>query len=120
MNTMIPGTDRTPTISFQDGSFCISGRSYMENAAEFYAPIKKMIEEYPGPINVWVNLDFFNTSSSKCIMDLLFLIDKKSAFGAPCHIKWSFKMDDDDMRDSAEEFRDLLKHVHVELEEVDD
>ncbi|MBP5365040.1 MAG: DUF1987 domain-containing protein [Bacteroidales bacterium] len=119
MNTLIPGSDRTPAISMKDGVFSITGRSYMENSAEFYAPIKKLIEEYQGPLKVEIGLDFFNTSSSKCLMDLLFIVDKKCVTGGECKIKWSYKSDDEDMRDAAEEFKDLLKHVPVELEEID-
>ena len=96
MNTLIPGTNRTPTVSFQDGTLAISGRSYMENSVEFYAPIKKLVE------------------------DLLSALDKKCVSGASCKIKWSYKADDEDMKDSAEEFRDVLRHVPVELEEIDD
>ena len=120
MNTLIPGTNRTPTISFQDGKFTITGRSYMENSAEFYAPIKKLIEEYESPITVEIGLDFFNTSSSKCLMDLLTLIAKKHVTGVECKVKWTYKADDEDMKDSAEEFRDILKPLPVELEELDD
>ncbi len=120
MNTLIPGTDRTPTISFKDGVFSITGRSYMENSVEFYAPIKKMINEHDGPLQVEIGLDFFNTSSSKCLMDLLFIIDRKCTSGSECKIKWSYRTDDEDMRDSAEEFKTLLKHVPVELEEIDE
>lgn len=120
MNTLIPGSDRTPTISMQDGVFAITGRSYMENSVEFYAPVKRLLEEHQGPLHVDIGLDFFNTSSSKCLMDLLFIVDKKVMAGNECDIKWSYKTDDEDMRDAAEEFRDLLKHVHVELEEIDD
>ncbi len=92
----------------------------MENSLEFYAPVKKLLEEYQGPLQVEVGLDFFNTSSSKCLMDLLFIVDKKFVNGNDCRIKWSYKIDDEDMRDAAEEFRDLLKHVPVELEEIDE
>lgn len=120
MNISIPGSDRTPSIDFKDGVFSITGRSYMENSVEFYTPVKRMIEEYQGPLTVEIGLDFFNTSSSKCIMDLLFLVDKKCVTGTECKIRWSYKSDDEDMRDAAEEFRDLLKHVTVELEEIDD
>ncbi len=120
MNTLIPGTNRTPTISFNDGVLSISGRSYMENSVEFYSPIKKLIDEAEGPITVEISLDFFNTSSSKCLMDLLTLVDKKCIAGQDCKIKWSYKADDEDMKDSAEEFRDILHHVPIELEEIDD
>lgn len=120
MNISIPGSDRTPAVDFKDDLLTITGRSYMENSVEFYSPVKRMIEEHQGALNVEIALDFFNTSSSKCIMDLLFLIDKKSVTGSDCKIKWSYKIDDEDMRDAGEEFRDLLKHVPVELEEIDD
>lgn len=120
MNTLIPGTNRTPAISFQDGNLVISGRSYMENSVEFYAPINKLVDEYEGNISVEIGLDFFNTSSSKCLMELLTKVDKKSVSGHECKIKWSYKADDEDMKDSAEEFKDILKHVTFELEEIDD
>lgn len=120
MNTLIPGTNRTPTISFENGVLSISGRSYMENSVEFYAPIKKLVDEAEGPITVEISLDFFNTSSSKSLMDLLTMVDRKCIAGQDCKIKWSYKADDEDMKDSAEEFRDILHHVPMELEEIDD
>lgn len=92
----------------------------MENSVEFYAPIRKLVDEYEGSISVEIGLDFFNTSSSKCLMDLLSIVDRKCVAGADCKIRWSYKADDEDMKDSAEEFRDLLRHVPVELEEIDD
>ncbi len=119
MNTLIPGTNRTPTISFQDGVLTITGRSYMENSVEFYAPIRKMVEEHTGDLNVEIGLDFFNTSSSKCLMDLLTLIDKK-ALNQKCSIRWTYKADDEDMKDSAEEFKELLRNIDIDLEELDE
>ncbi len=119
MNTLIPGTTRTPTISFQDGTLAITGRSYMENSVEFYAPINKMIEEHEGQLNVEIGLDFFNTSSSKCLMDLLVLVDKK-ALSQKCNIRWTYKADDEDMRESAEEFKDSLHNVNFDIEEIDE
>lgn len=92
----------------------------MENSVEFYAPIKKLVDEAEGPITVEISLDFFNTSSSKSLMDLLTMVDKKCIAGQYCKIKWSYKADDEDMKDSAEEFRDILHHVPMELEEIDD
>ncbi len=120
MNTLIPGTNRTPTISFQDGVLSISGRSYMENSVEFYAPIKKLVDEYDGGLTVEINLDFFNTASSKCLMDLLSLVDKKCVAGRECKIKWFYKADDEDMKDSAQEFNDILHNVTFDTEEIDE
>ena len=53
-------------------------------------------------------------------MAIKFIVDKKYVAGNDCKIKWSYKIDDEDMRDAAEEFRDLLKHVPMEFEEIDD
>ena len=88
MNISQAGTTRTPTIAFENGKFSISGRSYMENSVEFYAPYRQALEEYDGPITVDIGLDFFNTSSSKCLSDLLNIVDRKAMNGVKCKIKW--------------------------------
>ena len=72
----IEGTPKTPTISFdpESGKMELKGRSIPENSIEFYKIIVDALDEYaksPKELtNVVIQLEYFNTSSSKCILDL--------------------------------------------------
>ena len=72
----IEGTPKTPTISFdaKSGNIEIKGRSIPENSIEFYKPLVDWLDKYceiaEGNVNVNIQLEYFNTSSSKCILDV--------------------------------------------------
>lgn len=78
----IDGTPKTPTISFDLGSGVleIKGRSIPENSIEFYKPLVDALDKYAGSpksaTNVNIQLEYFNTSSSKCILDVFKKIQK--------------------------------------------
>lgn len=52
----------------------IRGRSIPENSIEFYKPLVEHLEKYAqkpqSATNVNIQLEYFNTSSSKCILDV--------------------------------------------------
>ena len=72
----IEGTPKTPTISFDanTGVIEIKGRSIPENSIEFYKPLVDWLDKFAdvaqGTVNVNIQLEYFNTSSSKCILDV--------------------------------------------------
>ena len=77
----IEGTPKTPTVKFDSiqGFMEIKGRSNPENSKVFYEPLIDWLEEYakdPGD-NTIVNiqLEHFNTSSSKCILDVFKILE---------------------------------------------
>ncbi len=69
-------TPKTPKLEFKFdmGLFEISGRSIPENSIEFYKPLLTALEQYvlnPAPsTTLRINLEYFNTSSSKCLVDI--------------------------------------------------
>jgi len=73
---VIEGTPKTPSIKFDpsEGVFEISGRSIPENSVEFYRPLLEWLDQYKEvPLEktvVKIRLEYFNTSSSKCILDV--------------------------------------------------
>jgi len=73
---IIEGTPKTPTVKFDsaEGVFEIKGRSIPENSVEFYKPLVDWLESYKeAPLTktvVNIRLEYFNTSSSKCILDV--------------------------------------------------
>ena len=73
---LIEGSPKTPTIKFDwdKGFLEIKGRSIPENSIEFYKPLVDWLDKYSGKpqklTNVNIHLEYFNTSSSKCILDV--------------------------------------------------
>jgi len=107
----LEGTEDTPKIMLdkENGIFEISGRSLPEDSAEFYAPILDWIEQYgkdPNPqTNFVFKLEYFNTASSKLILDLLSALEDIDGMS----IAWYFHEDDEDMEEAGEEFSELVE-----------
>jgi len=112
METIIfEGTTDTPKVILdKNGStFEISGRSLPEDAAGFYQPILNWIEGYavnPNPETKFnFRLEYFNTASSKLILDLLSALEDIKGIS----INWYSDEDDEDMQEAGEEFSELVE-----------
>lgn len=110
----VEATNVTPTIDFnpKDGVLELKGRSIPENSLEFYHPVYEWLDSYikqPAEKTViHLRFDYFNTSSSKCILDILKRIDKIDENGNDVLIKWYYDESDEDMMEAGEDYRDLL------------
>jgi len=107
----IEGTDDTPKILLDKaaGVFEISGRSLPEDTVDFYDPVMRWLREYakaPNPTTEFsFKLDYFNTSSSKMILDILKLLnDIKGAT-----ITWYSFEDDEEVAEAGEEFAEQVE-----------
>jgi len=118
-NLIIDGTKTKPYVKFnsEDGILEIGGESYPENALEFYENIEKWLNEYLTEIcenatNKGIIFNFrmvyFNTSSSKAILDILDILEKKYKLGCKIEVFWYHEEDDEDIEESGEEFADGL------------
>jgi len=73
-------TNKTPEVDLNPDNHVLtfSGRSLPENSEKFYRPIKDWIIEYfntfPEASFLNFNLKYYNTSSSKMILEILMLI----------------------------------------------
>lgn len=126
METIIrEGTPKTPYVRLdgENGLVEIKGRSIPENSVEFYKPLIDWLEKYGGEpsneTNVNIQLEYFNTSSSKCILDIfkrLELIHKK---GNPVEINWYYEEDDEDMFEAGEDYQSIIgiPFKMIEMEE---
>ncbi len=121
----IKGTDDTPNVLLDKDSniFEISGRSLPEDVNLFYNPILEWIDKYSEDPNdkteVCFKLEYFNTASSKIILDILLKFESLSESGNDVIIKWFYQEDEEDMLEAGEEYADIvdLEFEYIEYEE---
>ena len=117
----IIGTDDTPnvTLDADNNIFEISGRSLPEDVASFYEPILDWLDDYAEEANPKTVFDFklvyFNTASSKLILDILLKLEEMYEAGKDVLVRWHFPDDDEDMEEAGEEYADI---VEVPFEQV--
>ncbi len=117
----IKGSDDTPTVILDaDNEIMeISGRSLPEDVAAFYEPILDWLDDYSENPNEKTVLDFklvyFNTASSKLILDILLKLEDLADEGHDVLVRWHYPDDDEDMEEAGEEYADI---VDVPFEQV--
>lgn len=119
----IEGTDDTPQVTLDanpDNPFMeISGRSLPEDVVAFYDPILEWLDEYSeNPLEKTVlniKLEYFNTASSKLLLDILLKLEDMNEAGNDTLVRWHYPDDDEDMEEAGEEYEDI---VEVPFEQV--
>ena len=118
----LEGTPKTPHVEFDGtaGTLEVKGRSIPENSIEFYKPLMDWIDNYAidPKENTVVNiqLEYFNTSSSKCILDLF---KKLEAINKEITIHWYYEEDDEDMLEAGEDY-DAIINIPFKMIEVEE
>lgn len=104
----------TPLVFFDPtrGLLELRGKSSPENAISFYSNLIMGLEKFAMESNVNLvanfKLEYFNTSSSKCIFDVLKKVSLVKKQGKIISINWYYEAEDEDMLESGEDFSDLL------------
>jgi len=117
----IQGTEDTPKIILdaENEILEISGRSLPEDVSSFYEPVLNWLTEYaenPKPKTVFnFKLTYFNTASSKLLLDILMKLEEMHEKGQDILIRWHYPEDDEDMAEAGEEYADI---VDVPFEQV--
>ena len=92
--------------------FEISGKSLPENVVEFYKPILEWLDTYaksPNPKTKFVmKYLYFNTASSKVILDILFKLADMHDNGTEVLVEWQYKQTNEEMKEAGEEYADIL------------
>lgn len=110
----IEPTKSTPQVLFssQEGLLRLKGQSYPENAFAFYQPLltwaKTWFASKPEKVRVEIHLNYLNTSSSKCLMDLIDLLEQVSEEGIHVRIVWFCEVGNERAYELAEEFMEGL------------
>lgn len=111
----LEGTEDTPRVLFDPSKniFEITGRSLPEDCSQFYGPLLKWLDGYiasPNANTIFeVKLEYFNTASSKMILDVLSKMETLKEAGKQVTIHWYSHDDDEDMQEAGEEFAELVE-----------
>ncbi len=107
--------EESPQVIFdkEKGLFEISGRSLPEDANTFYEPILSWLEEYsrnPASKTTFdFRLTYFNTASSKVILDILTMFEEMIEEGHELLVRWFYSKKDEDMLEAGEEYAEMVK-----------
>lgn len=134
MNSLIiQPTENTPKIVFdpENDIYEISGESRPENVREFYEPVLNWLRDLGNDIVAnkaayksktmafEFKLDYFNSSSSKFILDILKKIKEFHTNGADVVIQWYVDEGDEDMQEAGEEMSKMVKLPFEYIEKID-
>ncbi|PRY95999.1 DUF1987 domain-containing protein [Marinilabilia salmonicolor] len=126
METIIrEDTPKTPYVKLdgEKGVVEIKGRSIPENSVEFYKPLIDWIDEYGDDPKdntiINIQLEYFNTSSSKCILDIFKKLELLFKKGFKVQVNWYYEEDDEDMFEAGEDYQSIinLPFKMIEMEE---
>lgn len=121
----IEGTPKTPTIRFdgETGELIIRGRSIPENSIDFYKPVIDWLDKYADnakqEVSLNMELEYFNTSSSKCILDIFKKLEAIKKKGKLVIVKWHYEEDDEDMLEAGEDY-DAIIDIDFEMIKVEE
>lgn len=111
----------TPKIFFDAGlgELLIEGRSFPPDVTAFYQDVLDWLDEYsqnPAKKTVMtLKLDYFNTASSKIIMDILYKMEELKTSNNDVVVEWFYPDDDEDMLETGREYEEL---VDVPFEQI--
>jgi len=110
----IAATEDTPKVVLDHVNkiFEISGRSLPEDVVVFYQPVMQWLEDFEkAPIanmELLIKLEYFNTASSKLILDILLKLEEIFQNGTQLKVKWYFLSSDTDMKEAGEEYSEIV------------
>jgi len=100
----------------EKGLIEMTGRCIPENPHEFYKPILDWIKQYgedpQAETVVNIYLEYFNTSSSKCLLDLFKKLEEIHTAGdSKVMVNWQYQEDDEDMLESGEDYQAIIDEL---------
>jgi len=118
----VEATKMTPQIELDLDKkvYSLTGNSRPENPMQFYQQMFDWLNSYfesaTEKMTFEVKMDYFNTSTSKILLDLFELFEKY-AESKDIHVIWYYQSDDEEMQEAGEELLDLVELSH-EIKEI--
>lgn len=110
----IEATPSTPRIYFDPakGQLEIIGRSIPENSVAFYKPLFDALESYirkpSKSLQVLIQLEYYNSSSSVCILNFLKKLDALKSEIEDIRIEWRYEEEDEDTLAAGNNFQAII------------
>ncbi|NMM49307.1 DUF1987 domain-containing protein [Marinigracilibium pacificum] len=111
----ITPSQRTPSVDYkvEDDRISISGRLIPENAIEFFHPLFEWADQFfnnqdKKRLEININLDYFNTSSSKCLIEFFRKMEICQNNGKSINVNWIYDKQDESMFETAEDFMNVI------------
>ena len=113
---IIEPTEDTPGIDFDPATNLLkmTGRSLPEDVTTFYQPVIDWLDELETSsgkeCTLHMELEYFNTASSKLILDILMKLEDIHLEGNnTIQVIWAHDARDVDMQEAAEEYSELVE-----------
>jgi hypothetical protein len=109
----IVGNSNRPDVIFNadSGELELRGRSILENANRFYEPLDEWVKAYinsPAKKTIFkMNLEYFNTTTSKYLLTILEDLETIYDLGKEIEIHWFYS--DSEMGELGEDYRNMVK-----------
>lgn len=110
----IPATKSSPKVHYSpdETALLISGECYPENPFTFFEPIFTWLRtELPRmeKLHLQVKVPYMNSSSTKCMLDLLDLLCDTPNHSCSAKVFWYYDKDNERALELAEEFREDIE-----------
>lgn len=112
---LINSSPQTPYVHFDkdSGIMQIKGRSIPDQPDEFWGPILSWFDSYlldPSvETTVIIDLEYFNITSSKRILFLLYKLNELSENGFDVKVEWLYRDSDEDMYEVGQDYAYMVK-----------
>ena len=92
----------------------IRGKSIPENSKGFFTPVFEWMDSYSkapaAETTLDIQLDYFNTSSAKSIVDIFKKLEQIHKSGnSNVTINWRFDEDDGDMMEAGQDYQSIIR-----------
>lgn len=122
---LVNASAQTPFIHFNgnSGVMEIKGRSIPDQPDEFWLPVLNWFETYLLSPNastvIKIDLEYFNISSSKRILFLLYKLNELAENGNDVHVEWLYRQTDEDMYEVGQDYAYMVKVPFIFKEYID-
>jgi SiaC family regulatory phosphoprotein len=113
----------TPRVymNAEKGECELSGESYIEDTLDFYRPIVQWLQDYTTqvkkPLKFTFNLQYYNTSSSKYLLDIVKVLKHYADSGGDVKVTWFVPKDDYDMLEEVEDYVRFVG-INIDIEQI--
>lgn len=110
-----------PSVDFdvETGNCDIAGESYLEDSSTFFTPLLAWLSEFLSSQNKKLTfnfkLEYYNTSSSKYIVDILLLFKKYQNNGKDIQVNWYYNNRSEDAEEEMEEVEDFMLETGIKI-----